>query len=411
MKVTGSLVDILVHKDPTKYKGYVVYENGKNVLYLQILKAIYGMLQSSLLWYQKFRKDLEEIGFIFNNYDPCVANKQIRGSTMTVRFHVDDCMSSHKLAGVNDEFLKWLNMKYGEHGEVKAVRGTVHDYLGMTFRFGNGEVKIDMVTYIEEMLREFPVKFNEDSGKIPAVAGIDLFKEDLSKKLNEKEREQFHRTVAKALFLCKRARPDVQTATAVLCSRVKAPGRKEWSKLVRMMKFLSMTKNDLLTLSAGRSISHIEWYVDAAFGVHPDYKGHTGAAMKFKGGKGSPMQKSSKQKLNTSSSTTCELVGVDDTLPKILWVPLFLEEQGYKVTENVLMQDNQSAILLEKNGKRSSGERTRALNIRFFLVTDHIEKGDLSVKYCPTDIMLGDFYTKPLQGKKFSEFRREIMGL
>ena len=67
-------------------------------------------------------------------------------------------------------------------------------------------------------------------------------------------------------------------------------------------------------------------------------------------------------------------------------------------------------ILLEKNRKRSSGERTRALNIRVFLVTDHIEKGDLTVRYCPMDKMLGDFYTKPLQGKKFSDFRKDIMG-
>ena len=45
-----------------------------------------------------------------------------------------------------------------------------------------------------------------------------------------------------------------------------------------------MTKNDMLTLNVGKGITQIEWYVDAAFGVHPDYKGHTGAAMKFKDG-------------------------------------------------------------------------------------------------------------------------------
>ena len=410
MKITGSLVDILINKDPLKYGGYAVFENGKKVLYLKVLRAIYGMLQSALLWYRKFRSDLEGNGFIFNSYDGCVANKVMKGSQMTVRFHVDDCMSSHIKPKANDEFLKWLNKQYGEHGEVKAVRGQVHDYLGMTFHFGNGEVKIDMVEYVENMLEEFPVKFSSSDGVTPAVAGIDLFKEDLSKKLDMNQREQFHRTVAKALFLCKRARPDIQTATAVLCSRVKAPGRKDWTKLIRMMKFLHVTKNDMLTLSIGKGLYQLEWYIDAAFGVHPDYKGHTGAALKFKGGKGSPLQKCSKQKLNTSSSTTCELVGVDDTLPKVLWVPLFLREQGYEVTNNIVFQDNTSAILLEKNGKRSSGERTRALNIRFFLVTDHIEKGDLTVEHCPTEKMIGDFFTKPLQGKKFEEFRREIMG-
>ena len=61
-----------------------------------------------------------------------------------------------------------------------------------------------MTEYVKNMLEEFPVKFN-DYGKVASPAGVDLFKEDLSKKLNEKERELFHRTVAKALFLCKRA--------------------------------------------------------------------------------------------------------------------------------------------------------------------------------------------------------------
>ena len=111
----------------------------------------------------------------------------------------------------------------------------------------------------------------------------------------------------------------------------------------------------------------------------------------------------------TSSSTTAELVGVDDLLPKVLWVPLFLKEQRYEVENNVIFQDNTSAILLEKNGKRSSGERTRALNIRFFLITDHIEKGEVSVEHCPMDRMIGDFYMNPLQGQKFQEFRNLIM--
>jgi hypothetical protein len=133
MKITGVLVDILVEKNPERYTGYVVYENGKKVLYVIILKAIYGMLQAALLWYKKLRADLEAIGYTFNNYDPCVANKIINGKQMTVRFHVDNTMSSHEDSKVNGDFLTWLNSMYGEIGEVTCTRGKVHDYLGMTF--------------------------------------------------------------------------------------------------------------------------------------------------------------------------------------------------------------------------------------------------------------------------------------
>ena len=74
MKIRGRLVDWLVDMSPTAYKDYVVIENGQKVIYLEILRAIYGMLEASILWYKKFQKDLESVGFKFNPYDACVAN-------------------------------------------------------------------------------------------------------------------------------------------------------------------------------------------------------------------------------------------------------------------------------------------------------------------------------------------------
>jgi hypothetical protein len=82
------------------------------------LKAIYGMLEAALLWYKTFRKDLEDNGFIFNLYDPCVANKKVQGSQQTIVFHVDNLKSSHKSKLVNNKFKKWLNSMYGKHGKL-----------------------------------------------------------------------------------------------------------------------------------------------------------------------------------------------------------------------------------------------------------------------------------------------------
>ena len=113
---------------------------------------------------------------------------------------------------------------------------------------------------------------------------------------------------------------------------------------------------------------------------------------------------STKQKLNTSSSTTAELVAVDDALQMVLWTPFFIEAQGYQVETNKVFQDNKSAILLEKNGKKSSGKRTRALNVRYFLITDQVEKGNVTIEFCPSDGMIGDYMSKSLQGEKFRKF-------
>jgi hypothetical protein len=119
---------------------------------------------------------------------------------------------------------------------------------------------------------------------------------------------------------------------------------------------------------------------------------------------------SRKQKLNTRSSTEAELVGPDDLSTLILWTKLFMECQGYPIEKNILYQDNKSTILLENNGKKSSSKRTRALNIRYFFMTDQIEKGNVIVEYCPTGEMVADYFSKPLQGQLFKKFHRAIMG-
>ena len=162
----------------------------------------------------------------------------------------------------------------------------------------------------------------------------------------------------------------MQPTVAVSCTRAKRPGRNDWNKSVRLVKFLNDTIDDKLMSSAERGSCELDWCIDAAFAAHPDFRSHTGHAMKFYGGEGGAIDGSSKQKLNTESSTTSEAVGVDDTLPLVEWTPLFLEEQNYDVIVNRASQDNKSAMLLEENGKRSSGKRTRALNTRHFAMTD-----------------------------------------
>ena len=128
-------------------------------------------------------------------------------------------------------------------------------------------------------------------------------------------------------------------------------------------------------------------------------RSHTGATMSM--GRGCPISISSKQKLNTRSSTEAEVVGVNDAMYLVLWVRHFLEAQGYSITDNIVYQDNESAMRLERNGRRSSTKNTRHMEIRYFFITDNIRRNKISVKYCPTADMLADFFTKPLQGSKF----------
>jgi len=153
----------------------------------------------------------------------------------------------------------------------------------------------------------------------------------------------------------------------------------------------------------------VKWWIDRSYAVHKDMRSHTGAVMSL--GKGAVFGSSTRQKLTTRSSTEAELVSVDDIMGQVLWTQYFLEAQGYKVDDNIVYQDNKSAILLEKNGRGSAGKRLRHINVRYFFVTDRIEKNELTVECCPTEEMTGDYFTKPLQGALFIKMRDRIMNI
>ena len=65
---------------------------------------------------------------------------------------------------------------------------------------------------------------------------------------------------------------------------------------------------------------------------------------------------------------------------------------------------------MEKNGRNSCTGNSRHINIRFCFVKDRVENKKVVIKYCPTEFMLADFYTKALQGSLFNRFRDVLMG-
>jgi hypothetical protein len=88
----------------------------------------------------------------------------------------------------------------------------------------------------------------------------------------------------------------------------------------------------------------------------------------------------------------------------ILWTKLFLEAQGYNVKKNMVYQDNKSAILLETNGKKSSGKQTGTRNICYFFITGQVEKGNAQIEHSGTNNMVGDFLQSLCRARSSKDF-------
>ncbi len=170
-------------------------------------------------------------------------------------------------------------------------RGLLHRYLSMTINYSTrGVARILMMDYVKDIvmtwdkasdgieLDSFKIKYMKLSGEpTPAPSNLFMVDED-SAKLPEKQKAAFHNVVAKALYMAKQARPNIAVSVSFLTTRVRCPDVQDWVKLHHLVKYLRSTVNLPLTLGA-TSGRVLHWYVEAAFAVNPNMRGHSEGAL------------------------------------------------------------------------------------------------------------------------------------
>lgn len=400
LEIGTELAPILAAVEPL----YEQYLTADDRIYVKLKKALYGCVESARLFYNHIAASLVSMGFKANPYDICVFNKwnEKEEDVTTITVHVDDLKISSKSENNISKVINDLEVIYKK---VNACRDKVFDYLGMEFDYTKkGQVNVSMQRAVEDIIQDCEIR-----GKAKTPAATHLFKVNEESPLLElEEKDRFHSIVAKLLYLGKRARPDILTAISFLATRVRGPTQEDNNKLVRVLEYLNKTRSLTLTLegsSGGRL--EVTASIDAAFAVHTDMKSHTGMTITV--GKGVVYSRSGKQKLMTKSSTESELVGLGDGLAQVIWTRNFLQGQGYLENQPArIMQDNQSAIILALKG-RSTSQRTRHMEIRYFFVKDKIENKEVEIIYQASEDMLADYFSKPLQGGRFRKLRNLIM--
>jgi hypothetical protein len=285
---------------------------------------------------------------------------------------------------------------------INVIRGKVHNYLGLTFDFTECDgVKITAKQFMNDFLEDY----NDVQGTATTPAEDSLFSiNHNAPKLSDKDRQRFHTCTARLLYISKRIRPDILLAISFLASRVLAPTTQDESKLHRVIRYLRSTSDLGLKLECNLSNLevYLQAYIDASYAIHEDAKSHTGSIITL--GKGSFYARSKKQGINTISSTESELVGLTEGLGNVIWCRNWLIAQRYTSQPATVYQDNQSTIKMVENGETTSN-RTRHIATRYFFAHDRVKTGEIQLKYKPTEDMIADLLTKPLQGKAFRKLR------
>ena len=218
--------------------------------------------------------------------------------------------------------------------------------------------------------------------------------------------EIFHHIGMKLLFISNIFRLDIEPTVSFLFTRVSKSTQEDWLKIRKLLYYLKGTL-DMPIIIGADNLSIIQSWADASYTIHDDTKSHTGGATSFGWVTHSEC---AKQKINTKISTEFEIVAGSDYLAHTVWLSGFMKDQGYPISRKLFYQDNMSAIQIEKNGSISSGKKSRYINIRYF-IKYILKRENIEVKHCPTERMIANLFTKPLQVNLFKYLRGSVMGL
>jgi hypothetical protein len=397
MRLRKELASILCEMDGT-YRDYV--EPSGSVV-VRLRRALYGCVEAAKLWHDTLIDVLKAMGFRRNARDGCVLNRSQGGKPqVTIALHVDDLLITSTDRGQITEVIDSLKQRFGE---VKTAWGPRLSYVGMTLDFTTaGEVAVTMANCTADLLHGLTLRAK------PTPAATELFEiRPEAQASTESVRKEFHTRVAKLLYLSKRTRPECLTVAAFLSTRVQACDADDCAKLRRVLEYVQATAERGIKLRVSDP-PIVRAYIDASYGVHTGSgRSHTGCAVTI--GTGPVFVKSAKQRIVTKSSTEAELVGLSDTATQAIHINEFLREQGIATGPAVLGQDNMSTIALTRRGGPGS-ERSRHIAIRYFWLKERMDDGDVTVEHVPTEDMVANVLTKPVQGAQFTREREMLTG-
>lgn len=401
------------------------YRDGKEGFVCKLNKALYGLKQSPRQWYLLVSKFMtEELDFKASVSDPCLFHK--RSSTgrkillfmfvddFKVNFHREDRQEWNQMKA---QLVKRFNTK--DMGEAKWILGMriSRDRKART-------ITLDQELYITKALERYGLAQCKVA-PTPEVVGAQDDRHDESDSYVDRkpvDRQRFMEIVGTLMYAAISTRPDIAHAVHRLASHMIEPTHAHMVAAERVLRYLSGTRelglvfgtrNDANAApgdSRGRTTLlqvDVCAYADADWANNKgDRKSVTGWVAKLNG---DPVSWAAK-KQRTVALSTCEaeLYAEAAAIQEVLWLRGLMKELGlYTRTGSIVHGDNQSTIAVSKNGVRS--ERTKHVDVKYHFITETVERGDVVLKWVPTNEQHADIFTKALAAPVFEQLRRQLM--
>jgi len=370
-------------------------------LIVHVLKALYGLVESALLWYKHLAATLNSAGYSTSKNDRGVFFNTISATEQcSIAIHVDDLLVTSTHRKHIDALLKALTDIYKDINVQDSADQVFYLGMQLDLHYAESTITVSQPGFIKEILAAHPVS---RSSAYPATE--DLFK--CSDNGTPVDITAYASRLMKLNYLAKRSRPDISLAVSYLATRMKSPDQYDDAKLTRVYEYLSGTQDIGVKLRPDKLTIHA--WIDASYSVHCDYKSHTAIIVCIGETSGPVYTKSSKQKLMTDSSTFAELVALHDGVHVVQSTLYLMQELGYHDHPAVVHQDNMSTMFLASRGP-GIVSKSRHIPVRYYYVHDCIERKELTVVHCASTDMRVDYITKPKTGKVFRHLRDLSMG-
>jgi len=402
MRIQPQLVSILKQLYLDLFKRDIsefICPDGSMVVH--VLKALYGLVESALLWYKHLAATLNRAGYTTSQNDRGVFYKTMgKDRKCAIAIHVDDLLVTSTHKDLLDQLLHVLTETYLDINVQRDDKQLFYLGMQLDLRYDEGAIFVSQPGFIKDILAAHPVS---RTSVYPATD--DLFK--CSDTGDPVDVTDYASRLMKLNYLAKRTRPDISLPVSFLATKMTKPDHHDDAKLTRVYEYLSGTQDLGITLRPESLTIHA--WIDASYSVHSDYKSHTAIIVCIGKTSGPVFTKSTKQKLMTDSSTFAELVALHDGVHVVESTLHLMREMGYHSDPAVVYQDNLSTMFLANRGP-GIVSKSRHIPVRYYYVHDCIARGILVVVHCPTVEMRVDYITKPKTGKTFRSQRDLSMG-